>query len=276
MKAIGRDNDLGERLETLYARYNRREFVHPDPLEFLHDWEDPLEREIVALVAATLAYGRVAQILASVARVLACLQPSPRGYLAAASPEEIEAELAGFRHRVVKGRDMAAMLYGVKVMIERLGSLEACFLSGLSAGDRTTVPAMRGFVGSLAECAGDGCGHLLPAPSSTSACKRMHLFLRWMVRRDAVDPGGWEDVSPAQLVVPLDTHMHRIARQLGFTERKQADLATALEVTSAFRRIRPDDPVRYDFALTRLGIRDDADASSFLVEERSVGRAAGD
>ncbi|MFC1474950.1 TIGR02757 family protein, partial [bacterium] len=96
--------------------------------------------------------------------------------------------------------------------------------------------------------------YLTPAPRRGSACKRMNLFLRWMVRRDDVDPGPWTDVPASKLVVPLDTHMHRISSGMGLTSRKQADLKTAIEITDAFRAISPEDPVRYDFALTRLGI----------------------
>jgi uncharacterized protein (TIGR02757 family) len=100
--------------------------------------------------------------------------------------------------------------------------------------------------------------YLLPDPAAGSACKRLHLYLRWMVRRDAVDPGGWSRVRARQLVAPVDVHMHRLGRALGFTKRRQADARTALEITAALRRFAPHDPVRYDFALTRLGIRDDA------------------
>ena len=276
MKTAVQNMTLAERLEDLYRRYNRRAFVHPDPIEFLYEWEDLREREIVALVAATLAYGRVRQILTSVKWALEPMGPSPRRFLERSSHAELEAIYADFKHRVVKGRDLAHMLFGTKAVIERFGSLEACFLSGVDSADETVVPAMRAFVDFLVECAGHGCGHLLPAPASTSACKRVHLFLRWMVRRDAVDPGGWVGISPAKLVVPLDTHMHRIARDLAFTERRQADLKTALEVTAAFRRIRPDDPVRYDFTLTRLGIRDDTVDPAFLLEAQSAGRVRGD
>jgi len=276
MKTAAQSTTLQERLDDLYRRYNRRAFVHPDPIEFLYEWEDVREREIVALVAATLAYGRVRQILTSVQRALAPMGPSPRRFLERSSHAELEAIYADFRHRVVKGRDLAHMLFGMKALVERFGSLETCFLSGVESADETVVPAMRAFLHLLVGCAGNGCGHLLPAPSSTSACKRVHLYLRWMVRRDAVDPGGWEDVSPAKLVVPLDTHMHRIARDLAFTERRQADLATALEVTAAFRQVRPDDPVRYDFALTRLGIRDDTVDPAFLLEAQGAGRVQGD
>ena len=105
---------------------------------------------------------------------------------------------------------------------------------------------------------------LLPDPDRGSACKRLHLFLKWMVRVDAVDPGGWTVLPPSALVVPVDTHMHRIGLALGLTERGQADIRTALEMTEAFSLVRPDDPVRYDFALTRFGIRPDLDMEALL------------
>ena len=105
---------------------------------------------------------------------------------------------------------------------------------------------------------------LLPFPEKGSACKRLNLFLRWMVRKDRVDPGGWDGVPASKLIVPLDTHMYGITRGLGFTERKSADLRTAIEATAAFRKIAPRDPVRYDFALTRPGIRRDPEAGALL------------
>ncbi len=106
--------------------------------------------------------------------------------------------------------------------------------------------------------------NLLPAPRDGSACKRLMLFLRWMVRRDRVDIGSWTSVSPAELVMPLDTHIHRIARALGLTSRATADLAAALEVTAALRAFDPDDPVRFDFSLARLGIRSDYSLKDYL------------
>ena len=114
---------------------------------------------------------------------------------------------------------------------------------------------------------------LLPSPSAGSACKRLNLFLRWMVRQDNVDPGGWDSVSPAKLIIPLDTHMHRIGRRLGLTPRRQADLRTAIEITEGFRGICPSDPVRYDFALTRLGIRRDEGVEDFLSGALRTGQA---
>ena len=259
-----------EALEDLYVTYNRRELVHPDPLEFLYAYDDVSDREIVALVASYLAYGRVAQILKSVRRVLERM-PAPAEFVRGASPETLRSTLAGFKHRFTTGETLAALLSGARCAIERHGSLGACFGAGLSGRDETVLPALTAFVGQLnsgAPChsAKHEAGHKppLPSPAEGSACKRLNLFLRWMVRRDAVDPGGWDHVPPSKLIVPLDTHMLRIGRALNLTQRNQANIRTAQEVTAAFRAFAPDDPVRYDFALTRLGIRHDADLDGFL------------
>ncbi|HPD16811.1 MAG TPA: TIGR02757 family protein [Planctomycetota bacterium] len=250
-------------LEELYTRLNRRDLIHPDPLEVLYDYSSPLDREIVALVAASLSYGRVKAILASVGAVLAPLR-CPRAYLAESTPESLQAAFADFKHRFATGRELAALLLGVKRLVERHGSLQAAFTAHLAAGHATIVPALTGFVAELRDAADGLDDHLLPRPERGSASKRLNLFLRWMVRRDAVDPGGWDAVSPAQLIVPLDVHMHRICRALGLTRRASADLRTAIEITDAFKAFAPDDPARYDFALTRLGIRPDADLDAFL------------
>ena len=252
-----------EVLEELYVTYNRRELVHPDPLEFLYSYDDVRDREIVALVASYLAYGRVAQILGSVRRVLERM-PGPAEFVRGASPETLRTTLAGFKHRFTTGETLAALLSGARSAIERHGSLGACFGAGLSDGDETVLPALIAFVGELNSGADADNRPPLPCPSDGSACKRLNLFLRWMVRRDDVDPGGWDHVPPSKLIVPLDTHMLRIGCALRLTQRKQADIRTAREVTAAFRAFAPADPVRYDFALTRLGIRHDADLDAFL------------
>jgi uncharacterized protein (TIGR02757 family) len=126
------------------------------------------------------------------------------------------------------------------------------------------LPALKALAAELRRGGAAGCGHLLPDPGKGSACKRLHLFLRWMVRRDAVDPGGWEPSLAGKLLVPLDVHMHRICLALGATRRKSADLRAAVEATRAFRRIRPDDPARYDFALARLGMDGERDPVAAL------------
>ena len=165
---------------------------------------------------------------------------------------------------------MAALLAGAGRLIRRHGSLGACFAAGAAPDDQTVLPALRAFAAELDAAAGGGCGHLLPDPRRQSACKRLNLMLRWLVRRDRVDPGGWDAVSASSLIVPLDTHIHRIGLGLGATRRRSAGMRTALEITAAFRGIAPEDPVRYDFALTRLGIRGEMDLPAFLERAAAV------
>jgi uncharacterized protein (TIGR02757 family) len=126
----------------------------------------------------------------------------------------------------------------------------------MSDGDKTVIPALNFFATALT-VENSNPGHLIALPEKGSACKRMNLFLRWMVRKDRVDPGGWHGVPVSKLIIPLDTHMHKISLKLGFTAKQQANMNTALEITTGFRQIIPGDPVKYDFVLTRFGIRDD-------------------
>jgi uncharacterized protein (TIGR02757 family) len=147
-------------------------------------------------------------------------------------------------------------------VIAGFGSLYECFLTGFSADNENVIPAMTYFSRQLIT-GQNKPGHLVALPEKGSACKRMNLFLRWMARKDRVDPGGWNGIPLSKLIIPLDTHMHRISLALNLTKRKQANMAAALEITSGFKKIVPDDPVKYDFALTRFGIRDDMDNKLF-------------
>lgn len=245
-------------LENLYKALNRREFVSPDPLQFLYEYEDPSDREIVGLIASSLAYGRVAQILGSVRKILDRME-GPSRFVLDSTPGRLKKAFADFRHRFTTGDEMAAMLIAAGRAIRKHGSLGACFASHAKKSDQSALPALAGFASEL----GSGTS-LVPCPDKKSACKRLNMYLRWMVRMDEVDPGGWKGVSPAKLIVPLDTHMYRISKKLGFTDRKAADCKTAVEITQAFKKFSPDDPVRYDFSITRLGIRNDLDTPDFL------------
>ena len=255
-------------LENLYNKLNRREFVHPDPLELVYLYDDPDDREIVGLIASTLAYGRVKQILKSASNALDRMGPHPAAFVRDSSPDSLRRAFAGFKHRFTTGDALSSMLDGVRVAVARHGTLGGFFGTLLRPEDETVLPALTSFVGAIANasCAASGVEGAcpLPDPDRGSACKRLHLFLRWMVRSDDVDPGGWDTVPASKLIVPLDTHMHRLSLLLGLTDRKQANGRTALEVTSAFRSFNPDDPVKYDFALTRLGIRDDLSEEALL------------
>ncbi|MBD3175746.1 MAG: TIGR02757 family protein [Armatimonadia bacterium] len=256
-------------LEGLYRRLNRPEMIDPDPLAIVREFGDPRDREIVALIGSCLAYGNVVTIMASIRDVLGRMAGGPHRYLTKASPKRLHDDFADFRHRVTSGPEMAFLLQGAREAIAEHGSLGAAFEQGISADEPSLMPALERFVAILRRPHGGAAWHLLPSPASGSACKRMNMLLRWMVRRDAVDPGGWAEGMAPGLVMPVDTHMFHTARAMGLTQRKTADLKAALEITEAFRRFRPDDPVRYDFALTRLGIRDELTPDQFLDQWRA-------
>lgn len=245
-----------EHFEQLYAKYNHRHFVHPDPLEFLYDFPELKDREIVGLIASSLAYGRVAQILKSVSKVLTEMKGKPHKFLLESDDKELRKQFKNFKHRFTTGDDLVNLLIGIKQIVKKHGSLQSCFINILRAspdGESRSnyMSALEKFVACFPKT------QLLPPPELGSACKRLNLYLRWMIRKDAVDPGGWDDLEPAKLIIPLDTHMYKVGLKYKFTSRKQANLKTAIEITNAFSRIIPHDPVKYDFALTRPGIRNE-------------------
>lgn len=247
------------KLDAIYDQYNKRKFVHPDPLEFLYSCKNTRDREIAGLIASSLAYGKVAQILKSASFVLGEMGESPYLFLQGATKKTLLKTFKNFKHRFADGADLASLLSGAKKIINRFGSLNKCFVAGMAENDKNIVPGMSFFVNQLTS-EGNAPGHLLAMPEKGSACKRMNLFLRWMVRKDYVDPGGWEGIDKSKLIVPIDTHMHKIGLDFGLTSRKQANMQTALEITDGFRELSPDDPVKYDFALTRFGIRKEINA----------------
>ncbi len=246
---------LAPALERLYHHYNSFEHIHPDPLECVYLYDSKTDREIIGLIASALAYGRVRQILGSVGSVLDIMGPSPSTFLQKHSPADLREAFVSFKHRFTTGEMLSSLLCGLSKLLDTYGSLERCFLSGFSPKDRNVLPGLGAFVRKVEFACGKGLPAFLPSPEGGSGCKRLNLFLRWMVRSDNVDPGTWQSVPASHLIVPLDTHMHRIAATLGLTCRKQPDIRCAMEITDAFAAIRPDDPVRYDFALTRFGIK---------------------
>ena len=245
---------LGPALEELYSHYNRFEHIHPDPLEFVYHYDKKPDRELSAFIASALAYGRVRQILRSVRSVLDIMGPSPSSFLLENRPAGIRKQFRFFKHRFTTGEVLSNLLIAFRELTLEYGSLESCFLAGFSENDPNILPALTGLVKKLEQACGRTLPTFLPSPDGGSACKRLNLFLRWMVRSDNVDPGIWQGVPASHLIIPLDTHMHKIAAAMGLTSRKQADIRCAIEITEAFSAIRPDDPVRYDFALTRPGI----------------------
>ena len=217
--------------------------------------------EIVAFLAAALAYGRVQQIEKSVAVLLDHMGTSPFEFTLNFDKKKRK-KLENFKHRFTSGDDISDLLELFKKVFNRFGSIKKFFVQGYNSNDKNIIPALSKFCDSLLDMyakahskpAPRQLSYLLAHPSAGSPCKRLNLFLRWMVRNDDVDVGLWKSIDKAKLIVPVDVHMGRLCRILGFHDRKVVSLSTAVRITECFAEIEPADPAKYDFALSRVGI----------------------
>ena len=246
--------DLGRQLDSLLATQDAAAHRSADPVSFVHRQRRRSDREVVGLIASSLAFGNVVAIRRSVGAVLERLAERPADAIDRRRSSTLARRLEGFVHRTFKGADVAAMLANAGRVRRRYGSLEGPLREGLDAGLdlrealAVLADALRGPTPSR------GLAHLIPDPRRGSACKRLLLYLRWMVRpADGVDLGLWS-LPASALVIPVDTHVLRIARNLGLTERRDASWRTAVEITDALRRYDADDPVKYDFAICHFGV----------------------
>jgi len=244
-------------LERLYAKYNHRYLIKPDPLQFVYRYAGKADMEIAGLLAAVLAYGRVEQIEKSLDDLLARMGNSPFEF-ALNFDEKKRREIEDFKHRFTTGSDIAEMLTGLKKVLNKYGNIEKFFAEGYTGSDKNIIPALSRFCGSFLNMSkgriSKGLAYLLPRPEAGSVCKRLNLFLRWMVRKDDVDTGLWQSIDKAKLIVPVDVHMGRLCKILGFYEQKTVSLSAAIKITEGFAAVEPADPVKYDFALSRIGI----------------------
>ncbi|MHC4389186.1 MAG: TIGR02757 family protein [Planctomycetota bacterium] len=248
-------------LDILYAKYNHQQCIRPDPLQFAYRYSTQSDMEIAAFLAAELAYGRVKQIEKSLDELFGRMENSPFEFIRDFDNKN-RRKLTGFKHRFTTGESLSDLLALLKRVLSQYGGLEKFFLRGYGPTDQNIIPALTEFCDSLLDMHAKtykgsisrGLGYLLPRPSKGSACKRLNLFLRWMVREDKVDAGLWKSVDKAKLIVPLDVHMFRLCKILGLCERSSPSLAAAEEITGSFREIEPNDPTKYDFALSRIGI----------------------
>ena len=197
-----------------------------------------------------LAYGHVTQIKKKVSFVLNLLNPSPYRALIQNQDTLLWSVLKNFKHRFTSGKQVYNLLRGISFVIKKYDSIGDCFCDCWQRSGNDILHAISRFreaIGAL----GDDWTMFLADPAKGSSCKRWFLFLRWMVRRDSVDCGGWDFIKPSALIVPLDVHLHRASLRLKLTNRKSVNLRTAIEITNALRTFDPLDPVRYDFSLTR-------------------------
>jgi uncharacterized protein (TIGR02757 family) len=258
-------------LDQLYADFNYPDSA-TDPIQVVRRYAKDDDREVVGFVAAALAFGRVMSVLQSIERVLAVMGPEPAAYLRTFDARRDAAAFSGIVHRWTRSRDIVALLWLMRQMIDRRGSIEGFFLDGYDETAEDVEAALDSFSTramaldlkaaygraprtSITPGGALGVCYFCPRPSAGSGCKRLNLFLRWMVRRDALDLGVWRRVSPAKLIVPLDTHVIRVGRYLRLTRYSSPGWRMARDITASLRVLDPTDPVKYDYALCHLGMR---------------------
>lgn len=249
---------LKERLDQLVATFDLST-IEPDPLQLVRRWSEPRDQEVAGLIAAAFAYGRADTIVANAGALLAGMPPSPATYLHSFDLREARKRFAGFSHRFQKMPELVAFLAAIAAVMKSHGSLGELFREVYDERDADIGPSLTRFTARLVSrqaARNPALRHLVTSPVDGSACKRMNLFLRWMVRRTEPDLNLWTFVDPAKLVIPLDTHVQRISTFLGLSERSSPDWKAARAITDRLARFDPADPVRYDFALARLGILD--------------------
>jgi uncharacterized protein (TIGR02757 family) len=247
----------------LYAEFNYPDSA-TDPIQIVRRFERSDDREVVGFCASALAFGRVAGVLQSIERLLAIMGDRPASYVRAFDPRRDAAAFTGLVHRWIRAPDLVALVWLLHQMIDRSGSLEGFFAEGYSESVEDIGAALDNF--STRALALDlrtaygrvpktpGVGYFFPRPSAGSGCKRLNLFLRWMIRHDALDLGVWSRVSPAKLIVPLDTHVIRVGRCLQLTRYTTPGWKMARDITVSLRELDREDPVKYDFALCHLGM----------------------
>jgi uncharacterized protein (TIGR02757 family) len=255
--------ELAARLDDLYRTFDHVNSAS-DPVHIVRRYRAPEDREVVGFCAAALAFGRVASVLNSIETLLAAMGPQPASFVRSFEAERDRAAIDPVVHRWIRGRDLVALLLVLQRMLREEGSIERFFVAGDDVAAPDIGPALDAFSAraldmDLRPAYGrvpkrPGVCYFFPRPSAGSACKRLNLFLRWMVRRDEIDFGTWTLVSPSRLIIPLDTHVIRLGRCLRLTRYRTPNWKMAAEITASLRAINSLDPVRYDFSLCHVGM----------------------
>ncbi len=250
-------------LDRLYSEFNYADSA-TDPIQIVRRFARADDREVVGFIAAALAFGRVSSVLQSIERVLAVIGPRPAEYIRRFEPHRDKAAFRPIVHRWTRGNDIAALIWILHQILSRSGSIEEFFVEGFDPAQPDLAAAIDSF--SARALAFDlrpiygrvparpGVCYFFPRASAGSACKRLNLFLRWMVRHDSLDLGIWSRVPAAKLIVPLDTHVIRLGRCLRLTTRTSPGWPMAADITASLRMLDESDPVKYDFAICHIGM----------------------
>lgn len=253
------DAALRQRLDALVERYERPAFIGDDPISIPHAFDSPADREVAGLFAAVLAWGRRSVLLAKLAELMDRMDYAPAAFVRGFDPARHADRLDGFKHRTFTSGDAVSLTLALQAVLARYGSLEALALAHLPPEAPHVGPAIQGLSSTLLTIVPGTPTRLkkhLARPATGSACKRLAMYMRWMVRPGPVDFGLWRGIDPSQLLLPLDVHTGRQARRLGLLDRTYDDWRATLALTAVCRAMDPADPARYDYALFGLGAYD--------------------
>jgi uncharacterized protein (TIGR02757 family) len=249
--------ELKRLLNKACRQFNHPSFINDDPVSIPHRFTHKQDIEITGLFSSVLAWGNRTTIIRKCTELIQRMDGAPYQFITQHSETDLKA-LVGFKHRTFNDTDLLYFVAFLHYWYSKNNSLETAFSRGLKKQDDNTGNALNHFrqvFFSLPHVPQRTFKHI-SSPVQKSACKRLNMYLRWMVRQDnnGVDFGIWKTIKPAQLICPLDVHVERVAKQLGLLTRKQPDWQAAVELTNALRTLDADDPVKYDFALFGLGV----------------------
>ncbi len=253
--------NLKQKLEYHYNVFDKRK-LEPDPLQFLHIFKDERDIEIVGLIASIFAYGNVKQIENTIKKLLVIFDYKPYSFVKNFSLKTEAAKFKGIKHRFYTEDDIIKLFIVLNKEIKKYKSIRNIFLTGYNPLDKDVKNGITNFSNHFLnsfhqyfDSVSNGIKFMFPLPEKNSACKRMNLFLRWMVRKDELDFGLWNEIPTNKLIIPVDTHIARICKSLRLTNKKNVSWQMAEEITKNLKRFDPEDPVKYDFAICHIGIR---------------------
>jgi uncharacterized protein (TIGR02757 family) len=249
--------NLKQKLDHHYKAFDRKT-ISPDPLQFLHLFSDKKEIELAGFISSVFAYGNVKQIINTLNRLMAAGDNKPYEFIINSTPAEIRKKLTGIKHRFYTEEDIQQFFIVLSRLYKKGGTLENIFMQYYNPGDENLKSGIQKFSEhflSKINALSPGLRFMLPLPEKGSACKRMNLFLRWMVRKDELDFGIWDKIPPSKLVIPVDTHVARVCKQLRLTTLKNVNWKMAEEITENLKKFDSADPVKYDFAICHIGMR---------------------
>ncbi|OGI00259.1 MAG: TIGR02757 family protein [Candidatus Melainabacteria bacterium GWF2_32_7] len=253
------NNEKKKFLDSLVRKYEIPEFIDNDPIKFPHMFDNFQDQEISGLISSALAYGKRDKILESVEKILKIMDFEPYNFVTNFDFDKDNKLFNGFIHRYTSGRDIALLISALNGVLKEYSRIKNSFLAGFSISDTNIKPALTNFVYTIrgylpTEEEAKGFYFLIPSPEKGSACKRLNMFLRWMVRPGPVDLNLWQEIPTDRLIIPLDVHVARLSRKLDLTSRKVDDWKTAEEITENLKEFDKKDPAKYDFAIFGMGI----------------------